>query len=76
VAHGAVNMNIEIGRDQHGFGKPIGGIVARRVLAAKDGSDVPVVDGDPRILYDLVPAQEPPRSNCAGHPRSTSRERI
>ena len=43
----------------------INGIAA---LAAKDGSDVPVINGDPRILEDFVPAQEPSRSDCAGHP--------
>jgi hypothetical protein len=28
---------------------------------------VSIVYGDQRVLYDFVPAQQPPCSDCAGH---------
>ena len=51
VAHRSVNMDIHIGRYQHGLGIGIARIVP---VPAKNRSDASVVDGDQRILYDFI----------------------
>lgn len=64
VAHSAVHMNIQVSRDQGRFGIRIARLALR---AAMDRGDVPVVDGDLRMLDEFAAAQEPACRNCAGH---------
>src|ERR1700744_5548180 len=64
VAHGAVDMNVKVGRDQSGTRV---GVACLTLLAANDGRDVPVVARDSGMLDEFVAAQEPPRRDC-GHP--------
>jgi hypothetical protein len=58
-------MNVQVGRNQGGLGV---GIARLALVAANDRGNVPVVDGDSRILDEFVAAQEPACRNYAGHP--------
>ncbi len=53
VTHRAMKMDVEIGRRQQGAWIGIRGMPS---LAAKDGSDVAILDVDLRILHDFVSA--------------------
>src|SRR5580704_10738630 len=64
VPHRAVDMNVQVGRNEGGFGVSIARFA---LVAAIDRGDAPVVDGDSWIFDELVAVQEAACGDSAGH---------